>query len=251
MTAPLNLRSPRHATVSALVLPLVVLGCGSSATPPETQAHDPAPHPHREGSHAHHALHHDFSDAAHWTKRFDDPARDAWQKPDEVVKLLAIEPGMTVVDLGAGTGYFGKRLSAAAGPSGKLIALDPEPNMVSFMRDRFQKEALGNAEARTCPLDSTGLPDGSADRILIVDTWHHIEKRGEYTKHLANALRPGGWVMVVDFTLETDKGPPKQHRIAPDVVISELKAGGLDAAVVEAPLPDQYVVIGRKNAAPK
>lgn len=198
------------------------------------------------GAHAHGSVHHDFSDAARWSKMFDDPARDAWQKPDEVVKLLAIEPGMTVVDLGAGTGYFEKRLSATAGPNGRVLALDPEPNMVTFMRDRFAKEGLANTEARTCPTDGTGLEAGSVDRLLIVDTWHHIENREAYAKRLTTVLRPGGFVMVVDFTLEAQKGPPKKHRIAPDVVAKELEAGGLTVTIAEESLPDQYVTIGRK-----
>lgn len=212
----------------------LALACGPSAPPTHG---DP---------HGHAGVHHDFSDAAKWSQRFDDPARDAWQKPDEVVRLLAVEPGMTVVDLGAGTGYFGRRLAAAAGPAGKVLALDPEPNMVAFMRDRFEREKLANAEAKTCPLDETGLPPASVDRVLIVDTWHHIERRAAYAKHLAGVLRPGGLVMVVDFTLETDKGPPKRHRIAPADVVVELAAGGLEASVATEPLPDQYVVVGRK-----
>jgi len=191
-------------------------------------------------------MHHDFSDAAKWSKEFDDPRRDAWQRPDEVVTLLALEPGMTVVDLGAGTGYFEQRLGARVGASGRVLALDPEPNMVAFMRDRFEREHLANVEARSCPLDSTGLAPGSVDRVLIVDTWHHIDNRQKYAKHLASILRPSGFVMVVDFTLETDKGPPRHHRIAPAQVVSELAAGGLDATAVPETLPDQYIVIARK-----
>jgi ubiquinone/menaquinone biosynthesis C-methylase UbiE len=237
-------------TIAAMLA--LAIGCGPSAPPRDGHAqhehvhgHD---HGHRPGhDHAHATVHHDFSDAERWSKQFDDPARDAWQKPDEVVKALGVAPGMTVVDLGAGTGYFAKRLSAAAGPTGKVVALDPEPNMVAFMRDRFQKEGLANAESRVCPTDATGLEPSSADRVLVVDTWHHIGDRRAYAKHLAEVLKDNGAVMVVDFTLDTEKGPPKQHRIAPQTVIEELASGGLAASLVEESLPDQYIVVGKKR----
>jgi ubiquinone/menaquinone biosynthesis C-methylase UbiE len=233
---------------------LSLVACAGSEQEPATMNHhdhhDPGKHGHHhpEGhDHAHHGgVHHDFSDAAEWSKRFDDPARDAWQKPDEIVKLLAIEPGMTVVDLGAGTGYFESRLATAVGPTGKVVALDPEANMVAFMRDRFEKAGVKNVEPRTCPLDSTGLQPASADRVLIVDTWHHIEKREAYAKHLASVLKNGGSVMIVDFTMEIEKGPPKELRIPPEKLVAELQAGGLEARVVDESLPDQLVVVGKK-----
>jgi predicted methyltransferase len=77
---------------------------------------------------------------------------------------------------------------------------------------------------------------------LIVDTWHHIGNRVAYAKKLAAALKPGGKIFIVDFTLETTKGPPKQHRLASAQVIEELTQAGLQAKVVDAGLPDQYIV---------
>ncbi len=221
---------------------LPLLACAA----PAAGASDKQPHHH----HGHSTVHHDFSDAPEWAKRFDDPARDAWQKPADVAQLLALSPGMTAVDLGAGTGYFARYLAQPVGANGKLLALDVEPNMVVYMKERFAKEGLANAEPRVCPTDSTGLAAGSADRVLIVDTWHHIERRTEYAKHLAGILRPGGFVLIVDFTQETDKGPPPQHRIRAEQVIEELEAGGLDATIVDETLPDQYAVKGSKKPAP-
>lgn len=186
---------------------------------------------------------HRFEGAEEWSKVFDDPERDAWQHPDEVVALLDVKPGSTVADLGAGTGYFLKRLSEAVGPSGKVLGLDVEPDMVRFMTERAAKEHLANAEARAVAPDDPQLAPASVDRILIVDTWHHLGERAAYAKKLAAALKPGGRVMVVDFTVESERGPPKEHRLAPEVVMSELEAGGLKASLAEETLPDQYVVI--------
>jgi SAM-dependent methyltransferase len=119
--------------------------------------------------------------------------------------------------------------------------------MVRYIKARAQREALGNVEADTAREDDPVLPPASVDRILIVDTWHHIEHRGAYAERLARALRPGGFVLVVDFTLEAPEGPPPAMRVAPDLVVAELRQGGLDAERLEASLPNQYVIRGRRR----
>jgi SAM-dependent methyltransferase len=214
---------------------LILAAC--AASPP---AETPTPH-------AHHAsADHRFKDAEAWSREFDDPSRDAWQKPDDVITLMEIAPAMVVADVGAGTGYFEARLARAVGDRGKVFALDAEGDMVAFMRKRFERDGVANVEPRVCPLDATGLEPASVDRVLIVDTWHHISDREAYAKHLASVLRSGGSVTIVDFTLESDKGPPPEHRVGPDTAIRELEAGGLTATLAPESLPDQYVVVGRK-----
>ncbi|MFO0618866.1 MAG: class I SAM-dependent methyltransferase [Polyangiaceae bacterium] len=217
-------------------LPILGLGLLGCAT---TQPQEPALHHH--GS-----AHHGFKDAAAWSREFDDPARDAWQRPDDVVGWMELAPGMVAADIGAGTGYFEARLARAVGASGKVFALDVEQDMVTFMKDRFTREGTSNVEARLCPFDSTGLEPASVDRVLIVDTWHHISERDAYAKHLAEVLRPGGTVTIVDFTKTSDKGPPPEHRVDPETAIGELTRGGFTAKLVDESLPDQYVVVGRK-----
>lgn len=187
---------------------------------------------------------HRFENAAEWSKVFDEPGRDAWQKPDEVVTLVAAAPGNTVADLGAGTGYFLGRLSRAVGPKGKVLGLDVEADMVRFMTERATKEKLANVEARQVKTDDPGLTAGSVDRILVVDTWHHIGAREVYVPKLAAALKPKGAIVVVDFTLDAKRGPPAEHRISAEQVVKELTAAGLEASVATETLPDQYVVRG-------
>lgn len=82
--------------------------------------------------------------------------------------------------------------------------------------------------------------------MLIVDTWHHIPSREKYAARLQQALRPGGFVAIVDFTMELERGPKPAHRVAPDRAASELEAAGLEAEVLVEELPDQYVVVGRR-----
>jgi ubiquinone/menaquinone biosynthesis C-methylase UbiE len=230
-------KNPRAAR-SLIVLAQLGAGCASAASDHAGPDDAAAAHDHH-----HDTAHHEFSDVTRWTKEFDDPTRDAWQKPDEIVKLMRISAGMTVADVGAGTGYFERRLDAAVGAQGHVIALDVEPNMVDFMRDRFAKEHLASSEARVCPYDSTGLEPRSVDRVLVVDTWHHIDHRDAYSKHLASILKPGGLVAIVDFTLESDKGPPPAHRLKPETILADLNAAGLDAQLADETLPDQYVVV--------
>ncbi len=188
---------------------------------------------------------HRFEHAEQWVRQFDDPSRDSWQKPDLVVAAMQIASGMTVADIGAGTGYFEPHLSRAVGPSGKVLALDIEPDMVRYLKERAARERLANVEARQVAPDDPGLAAASVDRVLIVDTWHHIANRAAYASRLVAALRPGGQVIVVDFRRDADRGPPPEHRIAPEEVARELSAGGLMARVIDAALPEQYVVVGR------
>jgi SAM-dependent methyltransferase len=170
-------------------------------------------HAHEDGmghahEHGHGPLVHRFDDAEKWAREFDDPGRDAWQKPDEVVRLLALEPGMVVADLGAGTGYFMARLSRAVGDKGTVYALDVEDDMVRYLAARAKKERLGNVLAMKVGVDEPGLAPGSCDRVLVVDTWHHIPSRSTYVPKLARGLRKGGLLLVVDFTKDAKHGPP-------------------------------------------
>jgi SAM-dependent methyltransferase len=212
----------------------------ADATPPAADS----PHP---GHEAHGARQHRFEHAEDWVPVLDDPARDTWQRPAEVVRLLAVSPGMTVVDLGAGTGYFLRYLSAAVGAAGRVLALDVEPDMIRYMKERAAQEHLGTVEARVVRSDDPGLPEGSVDRILVVDTWHHVAGRAAYARKLAAALKPNGLVMIVDFTRESKHGPPPEMRLGPEEVAEDLADGGLEAASLPESLPEQYVVIGRKR----
>jgi predicted O-methyltransferase YrrM len=202
---------------------------------------------HHGGGHDGHGgpLVHRFENAEQWAKEFDNPERDAWQKPAEVVAAMSLKPGMTVADIGAGTGYFEPYLAKAVWPSGKVLALDIEPDMVKYLRERAIREKLINVTAVQVTPGDTGLAAGSVDRILIADTWHHIPDRTAYAQKLKMALKPDGQVIIVDFTLEAKKGPPVEHRLAPEKVIAELEAGGLSGKAIDESLPDQYIVVAK------
>jgi cyclopropane fatty-acyl-phospholipid synthase-like methyltransferase len=215
----------------------------------------PAPDHHPSSGSQHVDVHrpgmkHDFSDVAKHEKSFDGAERAAWQKPDHVIALMAIQPGMTVVDLGAGTGFFEPPLARAVGATGKVLALDVEPNMVEHLRARAAEEKLTQVDARLAAPDDPGLAPGSVDRIVIVNTWHHIDDRGNYSAKLRSALRPAGAIYVVDFDKGSAKGPPANHKLEPSQVIAELEAGGLEARQIDEELSEQYVVVARPRPQP-
>jgi len=214
----------------------------SPAAPPEPGPLEEAP-PSAPGAHHKHGLHKDFSDAEGFSAHFDDPARDAWQHPGAVVDLMRIPPSSTVVDLGAGTGYFVGPLSQSVGAGGKVLALDVEPKMVEFLGRRVNVRGLSNVEPRLVAPDTPGLDPASVSRILIVNTWHHIDERPSYARQLAPALAADGEIWIVDFTLASKLGPPAQYRLPAEQVVRELEQGGLRAQIVEPdPLPEQYIV---------
>lgn len=225
----------------------LALGCGGgAATEPEPDHAAGHPGADRGGDHAHHhhgqGHHHDFSDVERFSAIFDDPERDAWQRPQEVVTHLQLTEGAVVADLGAGTGYFLPHLSPAVGAEGRVLALDVEEAMVAHMRERIAEAEMANAEARVVSTDAPGLEPASVDRVLIVDTWHHISDREAYSARLAEALRPGGFVLVVDFTADSPQGPPAAMRLTAEQVSAELEAGGLTTEILQEELPYQYVV---------
>ncbi|MFM2248096.1 MAG: hypothetical protein RL071_4171 [Pseudomonadota bacterium] len=252
-------RQTPRAPLAAAALSLALGGCarhgppGGGPTPGPPSGHD-----HRH-SHGHaptggadlrgpghgHAMPHRFDDAAAWAARFDAPDRDSWQRPAEVLATLGLQPGMVAADLGAGTGYFLPHLAAAVGTSGRVLALDVEPNLVAHMQARAKAAGLGQVEARLIPFDDPGLAPASVDRIVTINTWHHIGGREAYAAKLKAALKPGGALVVVDYTLESEDGPPKEHRLSPAQIIAELKAGGFDAAVVPEELPRQLIIVAR------
>src|SRR5204863_3661274 len=134
-----------------------------------------------------------------WSKVFDDPGRAAWQKPEELVAALHLQPGQRVADLGAGTGYFSRLLSTAVGADGTVFAVEIEPNLVTHLRDRAEREGTRNVVPVLASADDPRLPAGMLDVILIVDTYHHVDDRIGYFRNLRRALRPSGRVAIVDW----------------------------------------------------
>ena len=203
--------------------------------------------PHHGGDHA--TVDHHFDDPERWSRIFDDPARDAWQKPAALVAALDLATGMTVADIGAGTGYFNPHLSKAVGDQGRVIAVDISQGLVDWMTDRARKDGTPNVEVRLGQPDDPGLKPGEADVVLLVDTYHHIGSRVDYFTRLRDAVKPGGRLVVVDFKPGAlPVGPPESHRIPEAKVVAELtEAGWADAGALDV-LPYQFVRVVERPA---
>lgn len=237
----------------AFALPIVV-ACAPAAAP--EPAH-PAPadqhaehhgdhHGHHHGPGAMHdgaGMHHRFDDPAEWAARFDDPGRDAWQKPDEVIRALALPETAKVADVGAGTGYFTVRLAKVVS-KGFVYGVDIEPRMAEYLEARAKKEGFANVRGVVAGPDDAKLPE-AVDLVLVVDTYHHIDARPAYFKRLAGKLAPKGRVAIVDFRRGQPMGPPDEHKIPADQVKSEMAEAGYALDAEHAFLPNQHFLVFR------
>jgi SAM-dependent methyltransferase len=190
------------------------------------------------------AFHRSFEGADKWAKEFDNPERDAWQKPEEILGALNLQPTSVVADIGAGTGYFSVRLAKRI-PEGKVLAADIEPDMVRYLGERALREHLTNLVPVQASADAANLPD-QADVVLVVDTYHHIGNRIQYFSKLKSSLRTAGRLVIIDFKADSPIGPPVQHRISPQKVTDELKAAGYLLMETLKFLPRQYCLIFAK-----
>jgi predicted methyltransferase len=190
-----------------------------------------------------HTHDHSFGDAQKWAQIFDDPKRDAWQKPHEVIQALKLKPDAVIADIGSGTGYFSARFANMV-PKGRVYGIDTEPDMVKYLAERAQREGLKNLFAVAATPSDPRLPE-KADLVILVDVYHHIEDRERYFRQLQNSLKSGGSIAVIDFRMDSPDGPPKAARIAPDRVKAEFEKAGYVLAAEHAFLPNQYFLVFR------
>lgn len=184
---------------------------------------------------------HSFGGAEKWARVFDDPQRDAWQKPHEVISALKLAPDAAVADIGAGTGYFAVRFAHMLS-QGRVYGIDLEPDMVKYLAERAKKENLSNLTAIAGAAGDPRIP-APVDLVILVDVYHHIHEREAYFRKLRASLKPGGRVAVIDFRMDAPAGPPKSARIASDRVKAEMKSAGYALAEEHAFLPNQYFLV--------
>ncbi len=194
-------------------------------------AYSQTPHTHQHG----------FSGAEAWARVFDDPDRDRWQKPHEVIMALQLAPDARVADIGAGTGYFAARLAHMT-PNGRVYAVDLEPDMVKYLAERAKKEGLKNLVAVQATPDLAALPE-KVDRVLVVDTYHHIRDRATYFRRMRDSLETDGRVAIIDFRMDSPIGPPKSGRIPARTVAEEMARAGYVEVEQHGFLPYQYFLV--------
>jgi predicted methyltransferase len=193
-----------------------------------------------------HTHQHSFGDAEKWAQVFDDPERDAWQKPHEVIQALALKPDAVIADIGSGTGYFSTRFAHML-PQGKVYGVDTEADMVKYLSERAQREGLKNVIAVAGKPGAAQLPE-KVDLVILVDVYHHIENRERYFRQLQKSLKPGGRVAIIDFRIDSPEGPPQNARLAPARVKKELGRADYTLSGEHDFLPKQYFLVFRPTA---
>jgi arsenite methyltransferase len=188
--------------------------------------------------------HHPPESTSAYIRALEDPSRVEWQKPDEVVEKLGLKAGEAVADLGAGSGYFTLRFAQAAGPAGKVYAVDVDRGMLDNIERRAREAHLENIQLVLAEPHDPQLPASSVDMIFICDTLHHISDRATYYPLLARALRPGGRLVNIDFYKKPlPVGPPVAMKIAKEEMIEEVKPAGFHLVKDFDFLPYQYFLI--------
>jgi ubiquinone/menaquinone biosynthesis C-methylase UbiE len=171
----------------------------------------------------------------------EDPQRDAYQKPHEVVHALGLKPGDIIADIGAGSGYFTFHLARHVGEKGKVYAVDVSPEMILRVNRRSREFKMNNVVSVLADSDDPLLPDQSVNRFFICDVWHHIENQTKYLSLMKKMLKPGGEIVMIDFhKKELPVGPPMQMKIAREDLIKQLDGNGYRLTKEHSFLPYQY-----------
>jgi cyclopropane fatty-acyl-phospholipid synthase-like methyltransferase len=192
---------------------------------------------------SHEEMHRLHQDAKAYIAMLEDPARDAYQKPHEVITALDLKPGEVIADIGSGSGYFTLRLAAHVGDGGSVYGVDIDPEMVQHLNRRVRDAGLRNVHVLLADPDDPLLPE-PVDRFLIVDTWHHIENQGKYLGLMRKLLRPGGQVVMIDFQKkELPLGPPLARKVAREDLIKQMESNGFRLAKEHTFLPYQYFLV--------
>ncbi len=181
---------------------------------------------------------------AAWLERDE---REREERSDLLLPMLKLKPGAVVADVGAGTGYYSRRLANLVGPRGRVYAVDVQPEMVAMLRSLARKRGLGQLTPVLGAVDDVKLPAASLDMAIMVDVYHELEFPYEVLASIVRALRPGGEVVFVEYRAEDARVPIKAlHKMSEAQVRREAEAQALVWDRTENALPWQHVVFFRK-----
>lgn len=173
----------------------------------------------------------------------DDPHRDGKQKPLELVAAMDIKPGMTVADIGTGTGYMLKFLSDAVGPSGKVYGEDIQTDFL----DRARAKNVPHTELILGTTTDPKLPPNSVDVALVLDVYHHFDYPDKMLAAIRSALKPGAHLVIVDF-YKSASPSPGHIRLESDEVTAEIEHNGFHLLSQREHIPkSQYMLTFEKK----
>ena len=158
-------------------------------------------------------------------QHMNDPSRDGWQKPKDIVEKLAILPGSRVADIGAGGGYFTWYLSGAVGPEGTVYAVDIDETGLGIIKKEMVVRGIHNVVVIHAEPGDAKLSE-SVDLVFSCDTYHHMQDRISYFKSLSRYLKSDGRVAIVDFHPHGFFSGLLGHGTAKEEVRREMEAAG-------------------------
>lgn len=181
---------------------------------------------------------------AEWLER---PERVVEERPELLLSALELKPGMTVADIGAGTGYYSWRMAQRVGASGTVYAVDIQPEMIRLLEQQMSRRRAANVKAVLGTLTDPGLPPASIDLALMVDVYHEFEYPYEMLAAIVRALKPGGRLVFVEFRAGDAAVPIKPlHTMTDAQVRKEAAVHTLEWVKTASDLPWQNAVVFRK-----
>jgi SAM-dependent methyltransferase len=178
---------------------------------------------------------------ADWLDR---PEREREEAPALAIESLDLEPGQTVADVGAGSGFFTERLSRAVGPKGRVFAVDIQPEMLERLRTRIERAGLANVTPVLATADDPRLPAGECDLILMVDVYHELSQPQRVLRQLKTALAPGGRLVLLEYRKEDPSIPIRpEHKMSVAEARAELEAEGFALDELIDVLPRQHILV--------
>jgi ubiquinone/menaquinone biosynthesis C-methylase UbiE len=191
-----------------------------------------------------HQMHRLHRDPKAYIGALEDPKRDAYQKPHEVVHALALKEGEMVADIGAGSGYFTFHLARHVGEKGRIYAVDVSPDMILHINRRIRDAKANNIVSVLAEPDDPLLPEQSVNRFFICDVWHHVKNQTKYLSLMKKMLKPGGEIVMIDFhKADIPVGPPPQMKIARENLLKQMESNGFRLTKEHTFLPYQYFLV--------
>ncbi len=181
---------------------------------------------------------------APWLERSE---REREERPSHAVRLLRLQPGQTVADIGAGSGYYTELLSKAVGSAGKVYATDIQPEMIRLLDERIRRRRLSNVQAILCTEADPRLPPESLDLALLVDVYHEFAQPQQMLRAIHRALKPGGRLVLIEYRKEDPAVPIREeHKMSIAEARAEVEPEGFAFDRVLNDLPWQHILIFRK-----
>ena len=176
-----------------------------------------------------------------WLERSE---RDEEEAPDVALNVLKIPKGASVADVGAGSGFITERLSARVGPTGRVFANDVQPQMLQMLARRLAIRNITNVTLVQGAIDDPKLEPASVDLEIMVDVYHELSQPQSMLRHLREALKPGGRLVLLEYRKEDPTVPIKfEHKMSVAEARMELEAEGFTLAKVDEALPRQHILI--------